>query len=105
MFGSIVNYKKQEYYDEHPKLYLATPERSYTIKLIAGFITHALSDTYILPKNLEERDDFLNTAIENSTFESGIGLSDIGEDDKLVMLSTCSYEYENARFVLVGVLK
>lgn len=105
MFGSIVNYKKQEYYDEHPKLYLATPERSYTIKLIAGFITHALSDTYILPKNLDERDDFLNTAIENSTFESGIGLSDIGEDDKLVMLSTCSYEYENARFVLVGVLK
>jgi sortase B len=105
MFGSISNYKKQEYYDEHPKLYLATPDRSYTIKLIAGFVTDAVSDTYIIPENIEERDEFINTAIKKSTFDSQIDISDIDEDDKLVMLSTCSYEYENARFVLIGVLK
>jgi sortase B len=105
MFGSISNYKKQEYYDEHPKLYLATPDRSYTIKLIAGFVTDAVSDTYIVPENIEERDEFINTAIKKSTFDAQIDISDIDEEDKLVMLSTCSYEYENARFVLIGVLK
>jgi sortase B len=105
MFGSISNYKKQEYYEEHPKLYLATPERSYTVDLIAGFVTDAVSDTYIIPENVEERDEYINNAIKKSTFEAQIGMSDIGEDDKLVMLSTCSYEYENARFVVIGVLK
>jgi sortase B len=105
MFGGISNYKKQEYYDEHPKLYLATPERSYTVDLIAGFVTDAVSETYIIPENVDERDEFLNTAIKKSTFDADMEISDLSEDDRLVMLSTCSYEYENARFVVIGVLK
>jgi sortase B len=105
MFGGISNYKKQEYYDEHPKLYLATPELSYTVDLIAGFVTDAVSETYIIPENVDERDEFLSAAIKKSTFDADMEISDLSEDDRLVMLSTCSYEYENARFVVIGVLK
>jgi sortase B len=105
MFGSISNYKKQEYYDQHPIIYLATPDYSYTIQLIVGFVTNAVSETYVIPENVEERDEFLKNSIKKSTFDSGIDISSLSDDDKLIMLSTCSYEYENARFVVVGVLK
>jgi sortase B len=105
MFGSISKYKKQEYFDQHPIIYLATPDYSYTMYLIAGFVTNAVSETYIIPENLEERNEFLANSIKKSTFDSGIGITDLSDDDKLVMLSTCSYEYENARFVVVGVIK
>jgi sortase B len=105
MFGSISDYKKQEYYDEHPVMYLGTPKSSYEVQLIAGFVTKAASETYIIPENVEERDEFLNNSIKKSTFDSGIGVADLDKDDKLVMLSTCSYEYQNARYVVVGVLK
>ncbi len=29
MFGALVQYKKQEFYDAHPYLYLYTPQQSY----------------------------------------------------------------------------
>ena len=35
-------------------------------------------------------------------FTSGTTVSD---EDRLLTLSTCSYEYDNARFVLMGILK
>ncbi len=39
MFGTLVRYKSQNYYDEHPTLYYLTPERTFRIELIAGFVT------------------------------------------------------------------
>ncbi|NLA85550.1 MAG: sortase, partial [Clostridiales bacterium] len=40
---------------------------------------------------------FLNTIKEKSMFESSVELS---EDDQILTLSTCTYEYDNARFVV-----
>ena len=44
---------------------------------------------------------FLPDAIEKSAFSSNVQIS---ADDKFITLSTCSYEFDDARFVLVGVL-
>jgi hypothetical protein len=41
MFGTLVNYKKQEYYDAHPYLYLYTPARNYRIALLYGAVVSA----------------------------------------------------------------
>ena len=38
MFGALVQYKKQEFYDAHPYLYLYTPQQSYRLDLIAGSV-------------------------------------------------------------------
>jgi sortase B len=105
MFGTLDNYKNQEYYNEHPLMYLATPNQSYTLELIAGYVTDADSDAYIIPQTSDERDEFLKDVIKRSTFDSGISIDDVARDDRLVMLSTCSYEYENARFVAVGIIR
>ena len=57
---------------------------------------------YEFEKTKEERSGLLKTALDNSLFTSGTTVSD---EDRLLTLSTCSYEYDNARFVLMGILK
>lgn len=101
MFGTLPNYKDQEYYDEHPVMYLLTPEQNYKIELVAGYITPSDSDTYSLPNTTEEKKAFLEHALQESTFVSSVS---VNETDSFVSLSTCSYEYENARYVVVGRL-
>jgi sortase B len=102
MFGTLVNYREQEYYDQHPVLYLFTPEKEYEIDLVAGFVTEADSEVYTLPQSQEELDDLLTQAKEVSTFLSDV---EVLPEERIVTLSTCSYEYEDARFVVLGVLR
>lgn len=102
MFGTLVNYSKQAYYDEHPVLYYLTPEKDYRIDLFAGFITEADSDIY--RPNIGKTEDFevfLQNIKGKSTFVSEV---EVTGDDCIVMLSTCSYEFNNARYVVFGKL-
>ena len=44
----------------------------------------------------------IDNAIKKSTFISDV---DVSCEDKIITLSTCSYNFENARYILLGVLK
>lgn len=101
MFGSIVGYQDQKYYEEHPVMYLLTPEQNYRIELIGGYVAEDNAPIYDLPSEEGERADIIKTAQQDSTFQS---TTEVGKKSKLVTLSTCSYEFENARYVLIGQL-
>lgn len=102
MLASICNYGKQEYYDEHPVLYLNTPTQNYRVEVFSGFITSADSDVYTM--------DFSSDSEYAAFQEKMKGFSDfacdveIGPEDRMITLSTCTYEYDNARYVLMGKL-
>ena len=98
MFGILENYKKQEYYDKHKTIYLFTPEYNYIIRLFAGFTTSTESDIYNLSEMNQDRK---NEIIKQSDFKSDVTVEEI---DKVVILSTCSYDYENARYIVIGDL-
>ena len=101
MFGSLVKYKKQAYYDTHPTITYLTPEGNYTIELIAGLVVHRNDLIYQANPPQSEWDAYLANALKNSTFNSGLTFE---EGDILITLSTCSYEYDNARYVVIGRL-
>lgn len=101
MFGTLPEYRSQEYYEQHPVWYLLTPTQNYKIELCAGYVTPSDSEVYDLENSKEKRDRILETALEQSCFQANVSVSD---EDKLITLSTCSYEFENARFVLTGRL-
>ena len=103
MFGTLQDYKKQAYYEEHPVLYLLTPEQDYKIQLFSGYTTSATEEkTYGFPDTIEGRDVLVENALQHSTFEAE---EQIGDEVRIITLSTCAYEYDDARYVLVGVLQ
>ena len=98
MFGTLQQYKNQEYYDSHKIMYYFTPGKSYVIELFTGYTDSLNSDIYDLHNmNKNEREELL----KKSDFQSDVIVS---ETDKLITLSTCSYEYEDARYILIGRL-
>ena len=49
----------------------------------------------------EECADYIDMVRELSEYTTE---ADVGPDDTLVVLSTCAYEYQNARYMVVGKL-
>lgn len=102
MFATLRNWADQEYYEEHPVFWLLTPEQNYQIKLFSGYITAATSDTYtIFQGPSQELDDYLQMVCANSDFSADVETDPNG---KYVILSTCEYVFEDARYVLHGML-
>ena len=103
MFSSLVGYKEQAYYDQHPRLVLVTPVSSYVIEIFAGYVTSAQDDAWKIEFNNEtEFEQWISVAIEKSMFKSDISPV---STDRIITLSTCSYEFSDARFVVLGVMK
>jgi len=102
MLAVLTEYYEQEFYEKHPVWYLFTEECDYQMELVGGYTTPADSNTYSFPESAEAKAALAEKADRNSTFESDMV---IGEEERLVTLSTCVYDYENARYVLVGVLR
>ena len=101
MFGSLKNYKEQEYYESHPVVYLYTPKQNYRVELIAAYTTDPEDSIYTIPGTKEERDKIVANAIEKSDFTSDVSVED---GDRLVTLSTCAYDFKDARYVVLGKL-
>lgn len=102
MFGTFVKYTDQSYYEAHPVLWYLTPQGNYKIELIAGFVTPENSSVYRDYSSRETLNANLQRAVEESTFCSDVELAGV---EQIITLSTCSYEYEEARYVLLGALK
>lgn len=101
MFGNLELFKEQNYYDNHKEMYLFTKEDNYILELFAGFTTADGSKIYNYI-NTKSNEEIVQYAKDKSNFESNV---EILPENKIVVLSTCSYDYENARYVLLGVLK
>lgn len=103
MFNQITKYKQQDFYDQHPTALLMTPGGNYKIEFVAGYVTDMNSEAWKMEfATDEEFSRWLADAIAQSTFISTI---EPDAQDRVLTLSTCSYEYADARYVLVGILK
>ncbi len=102
MFTSLTGYKDPGFYREHPVLYLETKDHSYEIRLFAGYLLSGKGNPFPINfKNGEDRQEFIYECIGKSTFTSE---TTPGEDDRIVILCTCTYEFEDARYAVAGYL-
>ena len=104
MFATLKYWLEQEYYDEHPVMWLLTPEGDYRVDLFSGYETSAFSDTYRVfygPK--EEFGVYLRSAAAQSAFTPNKQI-ELDEQERYVLLSTCAYSFNYARTVLHGKL-
>lgn len=103
MFRSIRGYTKEEgYYDKHKTLELATPHGNYHLVVFSAFITKATDeDTYKMTYDEAEKQAYIDRAWERSELSITRDSVDVTKDDRLVTLSTCAYDYEEARYIVM----
>lgn len=108
MFGSLKNYKKLEYYKENPIIQYDTLYNKGTYKIFSVFLVNTIASQdsgYVFnyrEPDYASPDDFLNfiADIKNrSLFDIPV---DVAGDDEIITLSTCSYEFDEFRMVVVA---
>lgn len=99
MFGTLTDYHSQNYYNRHPYVWYLTPDKTWRVDILAGFVTQDDSDTYTIFAGEDELAGYLQRCLRKSTFRTAV---DVSGNEQILTLSTCSYEYQNARYVLVG---
>ncbi len=103
MFASLAQYESQEYYDSHPVLWLVTSEKSYLVEVFTGFVTDTDSDVWQIEfAAKEDYKSWLDSMKKNSMFACD---AMPGAEDQILTLATCSYKYDDARFVVMGILR
>ncbi len=112
MFGQLDFYKwDYKYWLKNPFIYLDTRYEQSTYVIIASFITNVNAEddngyvfdyqNYINFKDSGDRtfESFYDAIMLKSHFDTGI---DVNSNDKFLTLSTCSYEWEPARHVIIA---
>ncbi len=102
MFASIHNYGEEGYYEEHPFMFISTPDKDYRLDLISGFVTEPTSIAYI--RNFASSEKFLTYVESIMSFSDFHADVEVTENDHIVTLSTCTYEVDDGRYVVVGKL-
>lgn len=110
MFGDLDLYKEQEFFTENRTGQLILPDATYDLDILACLLVSSgeshifqptswrhdnIADllTWVRSENLYLHDDVM-TELENAT-----------EPFRLLCLSTCSYEFTDARTILIAVMR
>ena len=103
MFRSLVEYRDDpEYYAEHKTMDLLTPDSKYKLEIFAAITIPADSDMYRISfDNDADKQSYLDKISEENVLSTDVSVS---VDDEIVMMSTCTYEYDDARLVVYGKL-
>lgn len=102
MLQPITAYQKQAYYDAYPVMYLLTPEQNYKLEVFSGYVTDVESEAYTFQfASDEEKEGYIQMVQSMSDFTSTV---EVTAEDKILCLSTCTYEYEDARYVVFSKL-
>lgn len=99
MFAQVPDYRQKGFLEEHPTGVIVTPDQDFQFEIIAGYVTDIYGDAW---KTGFAGDREYLTWLEAAMKRSIIGGSyDVTASDRVITLSTCVYDFEEARFVLV----
>lgn len=99
MFRDLVKYKKQAFYDEHSVALLMTETAYYKIQLFSGYVSNNQGDAWDVQFDGALYEEWLEQIQENSCFVSPYKPS---VEEQIITLSTCTYEFSGAKFVVHG---
>lgn len=99
MFAPLKHLKDPEYCKKHPNLELITPEGKFHLEI--GAFLNEPSDSNIYTTNIKDiggREVYLDTINKLATYTTDVAME---PTDRIVILSTCAYEYKNARYMVI----
>lgn len=109
MFGTLKKYKAEDYYREHTLIQFDTLYEQRTYEILAVFLSQVYnSDDEVFKyyefynaTTQEEFDDFYTNVKALALYDTGVEAS---FGDTFITLSTCSYQVEDGRLVVVAKL-
>jgi len=103
MFGALQNFNDQAFFDANKTGVIFLADKTYEIDFMAFAVVKpddaVIYDTAVTTG--EDKTAFLDYVKSAARYYRDVGIS---ADDKIVTLSTCNYEFQNARMVLIGKL-
>lgn len=102
MFADITDYVDQKFYEEHPVALLMTPNGNYEVQIFSCYITDAWDDSWQIVFDGSEYTQWLDKIQRKSFLATDVKPT---EADRVLTFSTCTYETEDARLLVHGVLK
>lgn len=107
MFGRLISYRDQAFLDTHPEITVYLPDKKFTYEIFAAV---QYDDRHILQSfdfndvfgRLGYIESLKNSRSMNNIVNQNI---EVNENSHLITLSTCVPELDDARFLVVGVLK
>ena len=103
MFHSLTDYESRGFYEAHPWMLAVRADEILLIEIFAGYVTDGRDHCYDIALSDEtDMREFVAAVKEKSNFDARVEID--CARDHLVTLSTCAYNFENARYVVIGRL-
>ena len=108
MFQSLLNYKSENYYQQHPIIRFTTNNEDANYEIISAFESRVYYKNeknvfryyyFVNANNENEYNEFVTNSKKASLYDTGKSAT-YGE--QLLTLSTCSYHTKDGRFVVVA---
>lgn len=98
MFTDLDLFLDENYIETNPTILYKDLFKSYEYELLSAFIVSA--DDYILPYEINQTviEDFLSRSVYDLDY-------DFNSNHRFITLSTCNYDVDNGRIIVVGVLR
>ena len=92
-----MNFKNKDFFDENTDAVLFVPDDTCRLEIMACLLIR--SDDEVIYNPYVDQETFVNYVKSNAMYYRE---TELAEGDTFLTLSTCSYEFENARTVLVA---
>ena len=98
MFADLSKYRDEGFFAEHPVILLATPGGTLRAEVFSAYVADVKQDAWrTVFSDSGDKESWLAGLTARSAFA---GAETPGADDRIVTLSTCTYEFDDARFVV-----
>lgn len=102
MFGQMEKFKDKEFFEKNKIITLKTDDYVYEYEIFAvGIYDADFGYNRVSFANNDDFNAFLNKILSKSLYSRNI----VSSKDQIITLSTCSYEYDNARTAIFAVKK
>lgn len=114
MFGDLDLYKDEDFFREHRSGLLMTPGAQYALETLAVLVLDAGDEVYFEPQKWNGKlDVFLEYTREHAMYYHAdeinkleqMAAQDDHEAPRLLVLSTCSSEFSNARTLVLAAMR
>ena len=104
MFAALEFYRSQEFFEENPYIFLLTPERDYVIRVFSAFVADPNQSTESWRFRFRDEDDLGQWLDYTQGRTEVVSHMEVLPSHRFVTLSTCNFDFWDARYVVVGRL-